>query len=346
VLHILSSQLVASEEKLMPTQSTLRELPLVRRVSGLKSETYRRFRERRLPAAIYEALFYVGNRVPTRQYRQFEAQFERRPIEERVVRELREDGISLAKLDDLLPEPAFEQIRAWGEKLVAAPSNQERIKLIESGARPEARSGKYFLVRLLGDRPTLDFNDAGVRMSISAAMLRIISGYFGMFARLAELDVWYNMPTGGAPIMSQQWHRDPEDKRMIKAFLYLRDVDETTGPLSFVRGSHNSGSLKHVRPRNAGMYPPLGFVEENFPKEQIRVCTGEAGTIAFADTTGFHKGGQPSKHARLLFNCMYTTNAAIPLVLKSPMYSITGSPNYPLEEMASYAVGHLSSAKS
>jgi Phytanoyl-CoA dioxygenase (PhyH) len=329
----------------MSAQSLVRKLPVVRRISGLKSRAYQRYRERRFPPAVYDILYHVRNREPAKYYRQAQTQMVPRPVEEKVIRELREEGISLVNLDDLLETPVFQQAQAWAEKLVTAPSNQERTRLIEGGARPEAKSGKYYLVRLLGDEPVVDFNDTVMGISLSAPVLRIVSGYLGMFGRLAALDLWYNIPTTGPAVMSQRWHRDPEDRRLVKTFLYLRDVDETTGPFCFVRGSHNDGPLKHIRPPTVGMYPEDGFVEKNFRPHLIRICTGKAGTLIFADTTGFHKGGRPTKDARLLFNGVYTTNASIPLVLKTRQYTVTGSPSSPLDDVASYAIGHLASMR-
>jgi len=329
----------------MSAQTIVSKLTVVRRITGLKSTAYQRYRERRFPESVYNFLYYVRNREPARHYCQAQAQMAVRPLEEKVIRELREDGISLVDVDDLLQAHALQDAQAWAEKQVAARSNQERIKLIKGGARLEAKSGKYFLVRLLGDEPVVDFNDTVMALSISAPVLRIVSAYLGMFGRLAALDLWYNMPTAGPAAFSQRWHRDPEDKRLIKTFLYLRDVDETNGPFCFVRGSHNDGPLKDVRPSSARMYPEDGFVEKNFPSDLIRVCTGKAGTLIFCDTTGFHKGGQPQKDARLLFNGVYTTNAGIPLVLNARQYRVTGSPTSPLDEMASYAIGHLNSMR-
>lgn len=325
----------------MSAHSFVRASSVVRRVSGLKSKAYQRYRERRFPPLVYDFFYHVKNREPVKRYQQIQAQIALRPMEEKIIQELRADGISLVHLDDLLETSFLQQAQVWAEKLVAGSSVQDRIALVEGGAQPEAKSGKYFLIRLLGDEPIVDFDDAVMAMSISDPVLRIVSGYLGMFGRLAALDLWYNVPTPGAAAFSQLWHRDPEDKRMIKTFLYLRDVDETNGPFCFVRGSHNDGPLRHIRPRTLRLYPEEGFVEKNFASHLTQICTGKAGTLIFCDTTGFHKGGRPTKDGQLLFNGVYTTNASIPLVLKARHFRVTGSPNSPLNDMARYAIGHL-----
>ena len=163
------------EPKPMSVRSFVRKFPIVRQISRLKSKAYESYRDRRFPSPVYDVFYYVKNREPARQYRQVQAQFVPRPVEDRVIRELREDGISLVHLDDLLEAPGFQHVQAWAEKLIAAPAIQERIRIVEGGARPEAKSGKYFLIRPLGDEPAVDFNDAVMGISISAPVLRIIA---------------------------------------------------------------------------------------------------------------------------------------------------------------------------
>ena len=47
---------------------------------------------------------------------------------------------------------------------------------------------------------------------------------------------------------SQRWHRDFNDRHLLKAFLYLVDVDEETGPFEYVAGSARGGPLRHHWP--------------------------------------------------------------------------------------------------
>jgi hypothetical protein len=47
-----------------------------------------------------------------------------------------------------------------------------------------------------------------------------------------------------------------------------------------------------------------------FPKENWKKGTGKKGTIIFADTRGFHKGGEARTKDRLMYTCMYTSRAS------------------------------------
>ena len=93
-------------------------------------------------------------------------------------------------------------------------------------------------------------------------------------------------------ISSQRWHRDFNDKHLLKAFLYLVDVDEQMGPFRYVAGSQPGGPYA-----DAWAWRPLG---ENYPTEteledqpviggpQLR---GAEGVLVFCNTCGFHGAG-------------------------------------------------------
>jgi hypothetical protein len=222
---------------------------------------------------------------------------------------------------------------------MSTPATQEKITAIRSGARPKLWSGKYFIVRPLGELPlSLDLGELVVGAALSDPILRIVSGYLGMFSRLTALDMWYNVALDGSDVFSQRWHRDPEDRALIKTFLYLRDCGETNGPFCYVPGSHNAGPLRQKIGRLN--YPDDGVVEARFPLERRKVCTGKAGTLIFCDTTGFHKGGHPTTDGRLLFNAVYTTNGSDPVARAVRPCILTGSRG-DLSAAARYAVSFL-----
>ncbi len=107
--------------------------------------------------------------------------------------------------------------------------------------------------------------------------------------------MWYSVPQPEEATRkaSQRWHRDFNDKHLLKAFLYLVDVDEGTGPFEYIPGSAPGGRYAHEWPwRPLGeSYPPDGAVEERIPAEAIKTFTGPKGTLLFCNTSGFHRGG-------------------------------------------------------
>ena len=105
---------------------------------------------------------------------------------------------------------------------------------------------------------------------------------------------------------SQLWHRDPmpEDRFVLKVFTCLTDVDDASGPFVYAAGTHHKGSVRREpdflhkdgeTPRSddgqmARVVPPNAWVRG----------VGSAGTIIFADTRGYHKGGLAQERDRLL----------------------------------------------
>jgi hypothetical protein len=132
----------------------------------------------------------------------------------------------------------------------------------------------------------------------------------------------------------------------VKTFLYLRDVNENHGPFCYIPGTHNGGPFREVYPQKVavGVYPKDGQVDKRFSADQRKICTGSAGTLIFCDTTGFHKGGHPIERGRLVFNAVYTTNAAAPLIAKAKQFSIRGTHSQLLSPAAAYAIGHVTAS--
>ena len=85
-------------------------------------------------------------------------------------------------------------------------------------------------------------------------LLDVANAYLGMWSKLEYVDVWYTPPArGGERVSSQRWHRDFNDRHLLKAFIYLVDVDEEAGPFEYVPRSAPGGELDHLWP-----WQPLG----------------------------------------------------------------------------------------
>jgi hypothetical protein len=121
-----------------------------------------------------------------------------------------------------------------------------------------------------------------------------------------------NYPTEAPPQISQLWHRDPEDLRLIKAFIYLVDVDDQCGPFTYIPRTHpfgaESASGQRFDKKKRIADDRMGRV---FPEASWRVCTGAANTMILADTLGYHRGGKPSVGRRILMTFTYTSGVPI-----------------------------------
>ncbi|HLP92382.1 MAG TPA: phytanoyl-CoA dioxygenase family protein [Nostocaceae cyanobacterium] len=110
------------------------------------------------------------------------------------------------------------------------------------------------------------------------------------------------------------WHKDSEDRRMIKVIIYLNDVEEKNGPFEFIPLSCTSFPLTNYRLNyqlKKSKY--LGINDEQVkaivPKSAWKSCTGKAGTVIIVDTgTALHHGTIRAEERATLFFA-YTVNS-------------------------------------
>lgn len=249
--------------------------------------------------------FYILNREARRVYRENVRALN--DIQKNVVERLKKDGIATVSLAQLFPE------YSWHQELFSLFQKMYAEKK-EAGFLQQ-KERKAHLTYLLGAVPVIDLQNRFLQFSFHPKILGIINGYMGMCSKLQtiELNVTKPMPRGAGAIASQRWHRDPEDKKMCKMFLYLNDVDEQAGPFIYVPQSHYGGKWRRLFPQDppAGVYPPDGAVERVVPQEEIRVCTAPAGTLIFCDTSGLHKGGYATAKERFMFTIGFASQACV-----------------------------------
>jgi ectoine hydroxylase-related dioxygenase (phytanoyl-CoA dioxygenase family) len=302
---------------------------------------YQKVRERTvLSFPVYNLCYWYLNRTPKKLYELEQPKMALSLIQQRIVHDLKQTGIAVVQFEDLFTDKKFAPFQEVAEGLVQDSAISTAIETIKKGEKFISEH-KFYLIRPLGHHPIYDAKDKFLELSLTNELLGIVCSYLGMFTRLMHLEHWCNVPTEGADTYSQRWHRDPDDKKLVKVFVYIRDVDETGGPFTYVAESHNGGRFSKIYPQTIreSHYPPEGKVEQRFSRSQIRVCTGKAGTIILCDTSGLHRGGHPTKNIRLLFTCIYTSNANT--VRNENLYSISNGPTPALSAAAQYAIGHL-----
>jgi hypothetical protein len=215
---------------------------------------------------------------------------------------LRRDGIAVCDIRFLLGGDAglFDAVRAetlarWKSETVQARALQMtgeknfKVKLMDREVSPES--------------PLL-------RISLHPRVLALVNHYMQMRSYLRDIDLWWDRPTEDPAAATQLWHRDLDDARCIKAFIYLEDVDERTGPFTYMPKTHMFGEYAGVTPGGSGknrftdeeMKAPLGI-------DKARIVTGKAGTMIFCDTYGFHRGAKPERD-RLMSLFQYVSRAS------------------------------------
>jgi len=141
----------------------------------------------------------------------------------------------------------------------------------------------------------------------------IANAYLGSYSKLYACRGFlaHVMPKGTFPTFSQLWHRDHEDRRVLKVFLYMNDVGNSTGPFWYLKGSHRGGQYGKLFPLK--FLPPLTprMTDAEFiPKvsgDDLLKFTGSKYTLILADTMGLHKGGYCTEKSRIMLMAGFCT---------------------------------------
>jgi hypothetical protein len=228
-----------------------------------------------------------------------------------VLDDLKADGIHVTTLDRLLnANGLLKELQNEAEALFQRPEIRDQIE-----HRISKDGIKWYVVRVFGFQPTLAVPASIASLVLDDRVLDIANSYLGVCSRIKYLDIWCNLPCdeGDPPVDSERWHRDNEDNQLIKLFLYLSDVDENSGPLSYIRGSQPGGRYGSIYPNNppTGSFPPDGALENDLPTEEMYSCAGDAGTLLLYDACGFHRGGCTTNKPRIMLVATYASDAAL-----------------------------------
>ena len=229
------------------------------------------------------------------------------PEQARVIERLETSGYSVVPIGEFFPEgngAEWSRLTAERDRFIAGVEDdmarrreKEEAKAKKGKKRTKGLGKGDYIRRLLGkDQPPLGADDPWLRIGISDRVLDVVNSYFGMWSKLTYVDLWYTPPAqeGVKRVSSQRWHRDYNDDRLVKIFIYLDDVDENTGPLDYVPASTLGGQYANEwpwRPVSNDLYPPQDEFEQRIPKSAQVSLTGPAGSMAFCNTSGFHRGG-------------------------------------------------------
>lgn len=148
-----------------------------------------------------------------------------------------------------------------------------------------------------------------MRLAIHPAILLVANQYLGLRSSLRAINLWVNRPTPERPTESQLWHRDGDDRMILKVFIYLVDVDMDNGPFWFIPGTH---LRRCISPGSVAEPPRIDdqAMRMLIGDEQWKSFTGPSETIIFADTTGLHKGGKCDMRERILLTFEYVSGAS------------------------------------
>ena len=231
-------------------------------------------------------------------------------VQERVLDELRRNDYAIVPFSDLFPDADLRQ-RVELEGAAFKDSVEGRL----ARGKSPATGYKDYLVRAHTRGDELDPTSPWFSCCLSERLLDVANAYLGMWSKLEYVDLWYATPVDADSerVQSQRWHRDFDDRHLLKAFLYLVDVDEETGPLEFVAGSARGGAAADFIPWRPASekYPSQEEFDQHVSADKVRTFTAPAGTVILCNTSGFHRGGFATGKSRVLATATYCSPASL-----------------------------------
>jgi hypothetical protein len=131
------------------------------------------------------------------------------------------------------------------------------------------------------------------RWGLATRLLQIVECYLGLPVGYDGLSYYYSV-ADGREAGPRKWHRDREDRRMIKIVFYIHDVDDQGGPFESMlpECSRLVGDSRYFRYRPQTEDRVLARLPSGGGIRSI-TCTGPTGTIFFADTARYYHRGRP-----------------------------------------------------
>jgi hypothetical protein len=259
------------------------------------------------PNFVYYLWRFAANGVRTIRALTTRHQYSETPA---VGQELTEQGIVTGPCQRFLTEDGQRALREAATGILET-SRSEGVEAVITGIAHTQRK-KEFLIHLVSYPTGVSPDDPLLKLSLDTKLLEIVSAYLGLWPSLHSIAAWLNYPTDAPAELSQLWHRDPEDLKLVKVFIYLVDVDESRGPFTYIPATHPFGvkttTAQKLEKKKRLSNDAMSLV---FPPESWRVCTGPANTMILADTVGYHRGGKPTVGRRILITFTYTSGAPI-----------------------------------
>ena len=262
--------------------------------------------------------------------------------QQRVLDHLHTEGYAVIPFAELFPDPAvWNELDAAATRFVAESEQGLAAESQGGESALKRRAGKEFVVRKYAYGVQLGLDDPWLRLGVNRRLLDLANGYLGMWSKLEYVDVWYTPPLEQSESerrSSQRWHRDFNDRHLLKAFVYLVDVDEETGPFEYVPRSAPGGELDSLWPwRPLGdNYPPQDELAERIGGKAV-TFTAPKGTIIFCNTSGFHRGGFATGKPRALATFTWDSPASLKALSERNFTFVPGN-GAPLDDPVRYAL--------
>lgn len=242
-------------------------------------------------------------------------------IEEKIINNLKSNGYHVCKLEDIFQNSEAEYYLDEFFKITTEGYKSEIFKKKkEEHNQNTDKSGKHYIFKFIDNlfQNTLTKNHPLIKFGTSKTILNIVDGFFGLNSKLQGAEIWHTFFSNKNSQLfnAQRWHRDRDDLKVIKIYLYLNDIDEENGAMNYVPNSLRNKKYQGLSKFSFGNIEPWKVYPNNdeinnLDKKEIIKFVGKKGTIVFVNTVGLHRGGKAHIRERLFCTWSYVTPASL-----------------------------------
>lgn len=197
-----------------------------------------------------------------------------------IVAGIERDGVFITSLE-ALGIPGSAGLLNLAQQLAAG---------FADSAHAQVRGGRDFTIVPPADiaaRPEI------FAWGLDDRLLDIAEAYLQLPVAYDGINIIYTI-ADGRPVATRQWHRDWEDRRMLKIAIYLNDVGPQGGPFQLLardeREQSDASGYRYAPASHAELGEMFGADYER----DVVSCEGPAGTVIFTDTARYFHRGQPA----------------------------------------------------
>ncbi|HIK05665.1 MAG TPA: phytanoyl-CoA dioxygenase [Trichormus sp. M33_DOE_039] len=213
-----------------------------------------------------------------------------------IVDTLKTEGVYITTLENLGLKSTSEMFKAAHQQL----------------AQMTATTTQHLSEKLPQIHTVTDINEFA-NWGQETRLLQIIENYLGLPVAFHGVHLRKDLPNAHQ-FGTLLWHKDSEDRKMVKIIIYLNDVAQKHGPFEYVPlhltsfPAINSYRIDYKLWQSGYLGINDDQLNKIIPKSAWKSCPGTAGTVVIADPrTALHHGTIRTEERSALF-FVYTAN--------------------------------------
>lgn len=188
----------------------------------------------------------------------------------------------------------------------------QKLDLADNSFNAQVKDHKDFWLRLLDSDKcdgALLTDNPFVSFALQSPILSVLVGFFGEIPLLDDVLLTLSRTTKKSFSLSQLWHRDYDDTKTVKLFVYLTDVaSKQDGPFTFIDGPSSDRVGSSLRSRRGDIE-----ILERLPSDAINEVIAPRLSVFMVNTSRcLHMGSRVAEgHERLLYTASYISSPRI-----------------------------------